>query len=32
MLRSILVKAIGITDAALIDGGERKEKLEPEHP
>ena len=30
MLRSMLLDAIGITDAALADGGERKEKAEPE--
>jgi hypothetical protein len=30
MLRSMLLDAIGITDAALADGGERKEKSEPE--
>jgi hypothetical protein len=32
MLRSMLLDAIGITDAALADGGERKEKWEPEQP
>ena len=32
MLRSMLLEAIGITDAALADGGERKERLEPELP
>ena len=32
MLRSMLLDAIGITDAAISDGGERKEKLEPEPP
>jgi hypothetical protein len=29
MLRSMLLEAIGITDAALADGGGRKEQLEP---
>ena len=32
MLRSTLLEAIGITDAALADGGGRKEQLEPELP
>jgi hypothetical protein len=32
MLRSMLLDAIGITDAALADCGERKEKAEPELP
>ncbi len=32
MLRSMLLDAIGITDAALADRGERKEKAEPELP
>ena len=30
MLRSMLLEAIGITDAALAHGGERKQQLEPE--
>ena len=32
MLRSMLLEAIGITDAALANGDERKERLEPELP
>ena len=32
MLRSMLLDAIGITDAALAHGGERNEKAEPELP
>jgi hypothetical protein len=30
MLRSMLLDAIGITDAALADSGERIEQVEPE--
>jgi hypothetical protein len=32
MLRSMLLDVVGITDAALADSGERKEKLVPELP
>ena len=32
MLRGMLLDAIGLADAALSDGGERKEKAEPELP
>ena len=32
MLRGMLLDAIGLTDVTLADGGERKERLEPELP